>query len=177
MASALLGQGPPAALEGSARVPSAAGLRSRPLAKARAILSTGAAPVYLFSDSVAERQRARPGGLKEARRLLELGPAGSVDDVEELYAAGVPVGLPSGLAWVAIHHREELIRCVSEQLSRKLHLLGARSFAPGALAWIPDAPTASFTALTQPLRAWAGCGLDGRGERDMARLGFEALAS
>ena len=55
------------------------------------------------------KSAAAPTQLAQARALLAQGPAGAVENVDELYAAGLPMGLPGGLTTLALHQREALI--------------------------------------------------------------------
>ena len=54
------------------------------------------------------------GAFASFRSSIEGGAGTAVDNVEELYALGLPPGLPGGLAAVAIDHRAELIRHLEE---------------------------------------------------------------
>ena len=80
----------------------------------RSLLEVGAADPVLGAeaDEVAARARAQPAELRATRSLLEGGLEAAVDDVEELYDAGLPRGLPGGLSVVAITHRGKLLRRV-----------------------------------------------------------------
>lgn len=79
------------------------------LASGRLLLELGAAPADdTLGIEAADRSRA-PGWTSTGRALLEEGPAAAVDDAEELYAIGLPRGLPGGLVQVALAHRERLI--------------------------------------------------------------------
>ena len=89
-------------------VPSGAGTSSwASVSDARRLLTVGAAPTTDWTlDEGYARHRCRRVGLRKARALLELGPAGAVDDVEALYEIGLPHGLPGGLSSLAIAERE-----------------------------------------------------------------------
>ena len=80
------------------------------------MLETGAAPL---DDLLHDRISGPPdvgcrASLASARAAIEAGPASAV----ELYEAGLPIGLPGGLAEVAIDHRETLLEKV--MLARRL---------------------------------------------------------
>jgi hypothetical protein len=74
------------------------------------VLAVGTAPMGdENADGFAARRRARPEDLRRQLQLIDVGPAGAVENVEELYEAGLPEGLPGGLALVAIQDRETLL--------------------------------------------------------------------
>ena len=79
------------------------------MATTRRLLEAGAPPLEdNFGPAVAARWSSDHSTFSRGRMLLKEGVAGSVDDVDELYAAGVPRGLEGGLALVATNHRAEL---------------------------------------------------------------------
>ena len=113
------------AAEVDARLASTSSLQ---LTAARVLLETGAAPLDdLLHDAIARGQPGDRAARSAARVLLEAGPAAAVDNVEELYEAGLPAGLPGGLAEVAIDHRETLLEKV--RLARRRHQSIARQRA------------------------------------------------
>ena len=92
------------------------------MATTRRLLEAGAPPLQdNFGPAVAARWSSDHSTFSRGRMLLEEGVAGSVDDVDELYAAGVPRGLEGGLALVATNHRAELMARV--QRARELKAL------------------------------------------------------
>jgi hypothetical protein len=107
------------------------------LATARQLLTVGVAPLSEAgapAEEAAARHAGQPGAVHRARALFDLGPAGAVDNVHELYEAGLPVGLPGRLAAVALHHRAELMERVSAQHERRRALIDARREAAAGRA-------------------------------------------
>ena len=108
---------------------------ARGLSSVRRLLKVGAAPhVDAFGEECASRAHANPAGLSRAVELLKAGPAAAVDNVEELYAAGLPVGLPGGLSTLAVSQREELMGRVMQQRILRAELIAARSTAAASSA-------------------------------------------
>ena len=88
------------------------------------LLAVGTAPMGdENTDGVAARRRACPEDLRRQLQLIDVGPAGAVENVEELYEAGLPEGLPGGLALVAIKDRETLLAKVRRAHAAKAALL------------------------------------------------------
>ena len=84
------------------------------MATARHLLGVGTAPLEdTFGSDVADRTRGGSAVFARARALLDEGASSSVDAPEELFALGLPAGLPGGLALVAVAHRATLISKVS----------------------------------------------------------------
>ena len=67
------------------------------------------------------------GAFASFRSSIEGGAGTAVDKVEELYALGLPPGLPGGLAAVAIDHRAELIRHLEELHAKRAKMQTAWS--------------------------------------------------
>ena len=79
-------------------------------AGARLLLSSGAAPISDGADEeIVARFRVAPTALAVARELLEAGPAGAINNIEEFYTLGLPIGLPGQLSVVALNHSEALL--------------------------------------------------------------------
>lgn len=101
-------------------------------ARSRALLALGPEPLpeaQAGLDGAPARFAANPNGVAKARHLLGAGPAGAVDDLTELCAAGLPSGLPGGLAALALTDREELLERVAVQQARRAALKSARALA------------------------------------------------
>ena len=78
-------------------------------AGARLLLSSGAAPISDGADEeIVARCRVAPTALAVARELLEAGPAGAINNIEEFYTLGLPIGLPEQLSVVVLKHREDV---------------------------------------------------------------------
>ena len=94
-----------AAPPGGGRTPGAA--RPATFASARLLLISGAAQV---SDGVHEellsRHQGAPTALSQVRALLEAGPSGAIENVED--ELGLPRGLPGKLSVVALNHRDKV---------------------------------------------------------------------
>ena len=91
------------------------------ISRVRVLLDIGAPSVDdTLGDEVRARREANPSGLRSVLAKLEAGPAGAVDDVEVLYLAGLPVGLPGGLHALALRKRDELLQ---RHLVRRLFFL------------------------------------------------------
>ena len=94
-----------AAPPGGGRTPGAA--RPATFAGARLLLISGAAQV---SDGVHEellsRHQGAPTALSQVRALLEAGPSGAIENVED--ELGLPRGLPGKLSVVALNHRDKV---------------------------------------------------------------------
>ena len=85
------------------------------LGRVRLTLQIGPAPHDGgLAGQVAARVASSPSAFAAAGAILEAGPAGMVDNAEELYELGLPRGLGGGLAEVAFHHRADLIARVKE---------------------------------------------------------------
>jgi hypothetical protein len=67
------------------------------------------APSGTALDSTSALGRVSLSVLGLAVERLQSGPAGAVDDLQELYAAGLPAGLPGNLHLVAMNERQELL--------------------------------------------------------------------
>ena len=93
-----------------------------PLPCLRQLLTVPPAPEGADSLAFPEERRAHPEALVGVNLLLCAGPAGAVDNVEELYAAGLPRGLSGGLAGVAINHRHHLLDLVRRAQAAKQKL-------------------------------------------------------
>ena len=77
-------------------------------ARAALIGSTSAPPPgHNTADEVDALASIEADTLASVRANFDAGPASAIDAVEELYAAGLPLGLPGGLAMVALHHRSD----------------------------------------------------------------------
>ena len=74
----------------------------------------GAAPEHNDLSNAAAALARAPGWTSTARSLLEEGPSAAVGDAEELYATGLPHGLPGRLAHVALNNRELLVTKVKK---------------------------------------------------------------
>ena len=78
-------------------------------AGARLLLSSGAAPISDGADEeIVARCRVAPTALAVARELLEAGPAGAINNIEEFYTLSLPIGLPEQLSVVVLKHREDV---------------------------------------------------------------------
>ena len=72
-------------------------------------------------DEAAFQTQLDPTGQMVTQALLDGGACSAVEDVEDFYAVGLPKGLPGGLAFLALDHREELLqRCRVVQAARAL---------------------------------------------------------
>ena len=102
------------------------------LAQARTLLTVGAPSLDdSLADEVARRSSGGRHGLSTGRALLEAGSAAAVEDLEELYDAGLPRGLPGGLAALAISQRAELIHRVGNQVLLKASMMLSQTSAHG----------------------------------------------
>ena len=100
--------------------------RGGQLRACRAALSAGVLPPQptsgLSADSVVHHGQSNPEARRDFCALMEEGPAAAVDDVEELYAAGLPRGLPGNLHSVALDHRVELLERLAVVRAAKARL-------------------------------------------------------
>ena len=108
-----------AALEEPSDDPLAAGT---PLATLQQLLTIPPAPDGTGGLEFAAERRAAPEALDDVKLLLQAGPAGAVENVEELYEIGLPRGLQGGLAGVAINHRAQLVELVRRARAAKQNL-------------------------------------------------------
>ena len=96
----------------------------------RATLALGAQPPApgggSSMDSVSTRATANPSALSNVAKALKKGPASAVDDVDELYEAGLPRGLPGGLHVIAINERAELLSRLARVKAAQEALVGRR---------------------------------------------------
>ena len=98
------------------------------------------APSGTALDSTSALGRVSLSVLGLAVERLQSGPAGAVDDLQELYAAGLPAGLPGNLHMVAMNERQEL-------LARLARVAAARK-AKDAIRKASGAAIASWSCLT-----------------------------
>ena len=84
-------------------------------------------------DSLDRRSKINPSTLHGVRTALETGPASAVDDVDELYEAGLPRGLPGGLHLIAINERAGLLSQLARVKAARAVLV-ARREAPSQVS-------------------------------------------
>ena len=88
----------------------ASGASTGVLGRVRRVMTTGAASAeQTVLDEALSRARTNPAALHRVRATLTAGPVAAVAEHQELYDAGLPAGLPGGLAELAVSHRAELI--------------------------------------------------------------------
>ena len=80
-------------------------------------------------DGLSAMAKVAPDALSRVNAALVAGPASAVDDVDELYAAGLPEGLPGNLHHVASVARAELLEHRARVTLKKRELEAARKLS------------------------------------------------
>ena len=98
------------------------------LASMRANITVGAASVDEQGlDTATTILHQNPGAFARFRSSIEGGAGTAVDNVNELYALGLPAGLPGGLAALAMEHRPELVQRVERLADKRTKMQSMRS--------------------------------------------------
>ena len=98
------------------------------LASMRANITVGAASVDEQGlDAATTILHQNPGAFARFRSSIEGGAGTAVDNVNELYALGLPAGLPGGLAALAMEHRPELVQRLERLADKRTKMQSMRS--------------------------------------------------
>ena len=75
-----------------------------------------------------------PEAARSARLMLEAGPAGAVENLDELMRAGLPQGLPGNLHAVAMNERAQLLARHDKVAKARARLVTSRTAPQSAKA-------------------------------------------